>query len=354
MTLKRLLFDGTDGTTATTGNTGAASLSALGGGTLVLANSVGEHSTTGLLATSVGTNACSGRFTPVGPGKTMSFRGTLRSPSVAPAAGQFHVSHTFRRSGGVKTRLRWTETGTLQLADGSSGQVQTIATGLSWGTKYDVSMRLVVGTATTSPYDGVVNVVVRDMSGTTLGSYAASNYNLGTEDVAEFDLGVVTSNGGAHSVGWEDVQIDDGNTAEIPPYVPGAQSGSYTGTVTATGFTPTGGTAQAVLADASDASLVTSIDNPTAATAVLSGTLVALAPPTGDFTVRIRGRKTGASSGTYTVKVKVGATTIATKTATIPDALGASDVVFTTTDLAAMSAGDWAAVTLEVAAAAAA
>lgn len=125
-------------------------------------------------------------------------------------------------------------------------------------------------------------------------------------------------------------------------------SASYASIASSTGWTATGGTVLAVLSDASDATYITSSDNPTAV--LFDGTLAPLSVPTGDFTVQVRCQKLNSTSGTMTAKLYDGATLRATVSAVaIPDATTTVNVTFLAANISAVTS--WAAgvrLTIEV------
>lgn len=118
---------------------------------------------------------------------------------------------------------------------------------------------------------------------------------------------------------------------------------SYASVASSTGWTATGGTVQAVLADSSDSTLITSSDNPT--NVLLDGTLAAVTAPAAgtNFVVRVRCRKIGASTGTLTGKLYDGTTLRSTVAVSMPNTLGDVDVIFPAADIAAIPSSTWTA-----------
>jgi len=108
-----------------------------------------------------------------------------------------------------------------------------------------------------------------------------------------------------------------------------------------TGWTATGGTVQAVLADTSSATYVTSPGNPTGA--LIDGTLQPMTPPAAEqpLVVRLRGNKTGASTGSIVVKLYDGTTLRATQTvASVPNSEADMVVTFPAASITAITS--WA------------
>lgn len=117
---------------------------------------------------------------------------------------------------------------------------------------------------------------------------------------------------------------------------------SYDSLASSTGWTPTGGTALAVISDSSDSTLLTSSDNPV--NVLLDGYLPAAvtAPGAGqNFVTRVRCDRPGSSSGTITGRLYEGATLRSTVVVAVPASLGDVDIVFPAADLAAIAPTSW-------------
>ena len=114
--------------------------------------------------------------------------------------------------------LRLLTNGNLELADVGSAHFGTIATGLTWGQKYRVSLMVAGGSSTAGA------VTAKVYSGTTawttqLGStFTASNWNLGADAVDRFNLGVTANSAAAVILGIDTIQLNDGSTTEIGDY----------------------------------------------------------------------------------------------------------------------------------------
>ena len=119
-------------------------------------------------------------------------------------------------------------------------------------------------------------------------------------------------------------------------------------TVVATGWTAIGGTAQAALADTSDATLITSPTTPTSSP--VDVTLQPIETPTGDLTVTVRADRTGgATSASIVATLRDGATVIATA-ATINPTGTTSDLTatFLAANISGVTQAKWRAGTLVV------
>lgn len=120
---------------------------------------------------------------------------------------------------------------------------------------------------------------------------------------------------------------------------------SYDSIASSTGLTATGGTVLAVISDSSDATLLTTSDNPTAV--LLDGYLPPMAAPGAgqNFITRIRADRPGSSSGTVTGRLYEGATLRSTIVANIPSSLADVDISFPAADLTAITLASWTAIT---------
>jgi len=136
--------------------------------------------------------------------------------------------------------------------------------------------------------------------------------------------------------------VTDGSGSSSDDVIVTATSRRRIATVTSsTGWTATGGTVQAVLADNSSATYVTSPNNPSGA--LIDGILQPITPPAAGqpFVVRLRGYKSGATSGSVTVKLYDGAALRATQVIpAIPDAEGEMTATFPSGDIALVTS--WA------------
>lgn len=183
-------------------------------------------------------------------------------------------------------------------------------------------------------------------SGTKTYAWTKTSGPTGTFSSAATSTGTFTPTGGA-GVYVLRCTVTDGSGTDFDELtvtvttVPSTTS--YTTITSSTGWVATGGTVQAVLADGSDATYVTSPNSPSSAQ--VDGVLGAVTPPSPgqDFVVNLRLQKISATSGSLVCRLYDGATLISTvNVSSIPDTLSNVPVTFPAAEIAAMPSGTWA------------
>lgn len=352
MTLKSITLEGSAGTAVTTANSGASQISATPG-TVTYDASMAENGTTGAKFTNGTGVVCIGRWLANNADTQMAFAGVVTTPNVAPASGIVTMG-TLRWSGGVSLRFNYSNTNTITVTDAAGANtvtLLTVAQGSAINTRFRIEAVVTVGTGTG---DGHYEISVYAANGgtTQLNHISSTTYNLGTNPIVGGDFGIINIVTPVYSVGWDDLQFNDGSSAEIGPYTPPSQAFA-SWTVTTNWATLGGGSVAANLSDNNDSTGITSLTNPTAQ--VLTGVLPALVKPAGDLVVPFRGYRSASTSGTITAKLYEGATLRATVTGiAIPTSVGAITVTFLAASLVPISVSAFAAgliVTLEVTAA---
>lgn len=210
MTLKTLDFEtGPEGAALTMANTGAAQINAASGGSAAFAKDTVRVGQLGARFTS-GTNALAiGRFNATAANNTLSI-GIVFQHKQTPIllTGVLSIRH----GSGVAGRINWNPDNSLSIVDSGLGNTLTIATGLTPGTNYELTIRAKSATTTT----GTVTAVLYSNSGTELGRATSSTYNLTTNTLAAVDVGIINTNSASGTiVALDCLQLDDGNANEL-------------------------------------------------------------------------------------------------------------------------------------------
>lgn len=243
------------------------------------------------------------------------------------------------RSGGTKIGDIRVNSGTTSLTLRDNNTAPSGMTTAALGTGlHRVSIRVTPGSAT----------------GHELRVYSGSNRHGTTPDFSA--TGAATSAGQSSSsylilgintvstwsVGMDRLRIDD---AAEPA---GVQVPLSFGSVTATGWSATGGSAIGVLSDTDDATFLTSPTAPSGSVTDL--VLPPVEPPAGDLPVTLRASRVDASSGSVAVTLRDGSTTVATATVTgtIGTSLSNLTATFAAANISSVTTAKWRAGTLVV------
>lgn len=210
MTLKTLDFEtGPEGATLTTSNSGASQINAASGGSAVFAKDTVRSGQLGARFTS-GTNALAiGRFNATTANNTLSV-GVVFQHKQTPTLLTGVLS--LRHGSGVAGRINWLPDNSLVIVDSGLGNSLTIATGLTPGANYELTIRAKSATTTT----GTITAVLYNNAGTEIGRATSSAYNLTANTLAAVDVGIINTNSTAGTiVALDYLQLDDGNTNEL-------------------------------------------------------------------------------------------------------------------------------------------
>ncbi len=220
MALVQYLFEGgSEGATATNANTGS-STSSVAGGTHVLSGDAKAHGVLGFKATNASGSGTFRRYSFSGSATTtvFQFSGVVTLPSQAPLQNTT-ICGFVNSSGSVRLAIGISPDGKLRLTDVGSAHFATL-TDITWGAKYRVTVEAVGGSTTAS------QVTAHVYSGTTswtasIGTpLSVSNWNMSTDSIIGADIGITSSPGAiVLSVGWDDVQLNDGSGSEMSDIV---------------------------------------------------------------------------------------------------------------------------------------
>lgn len=346
MTLKTYTLEGTQGAQITAANSGASQISATPG-ILTYDSAYASSGTTGAKVVSAASVIAIARLLANAPAAQMAFEGSFTTPAVTPGSGTYVTMMTLRNASGTALRIKYTPANSIVLMDAGALNDVTLLAGASPATQYRIAIVCLVGAATVAPYDGHYSINIYPAGGGTTPANASPltspTYNLGTTPIVGGDFGVTNIISSVITMGFDDIQFNDGGAAEIGPYVPPSQA--FASWPLTTSWTVLGGgTVTANLSDNNDSTGITSITNPTAQ--VLKGQLPALLKPAADLVCPFRGYRSASTSGSITAKLYEGGTAGTASSGTlrstvtgiaIPTSVGAINVVFPAADLVAVS-----------------
>lgn len=310
------LDTGPEGTALSNGNSGSTANSLTGGSTVVFAAAMAAHGAFGAKVDVKAASQALRRWTFAGGVGATNWAASIVFTLPASAPGNALTLAKFATAAdSVRLSIILNAAGDLVIADSGLAHQETVATGLTWGAKYRVSIVATGGSATAS------SVQVKVYSGTTSwttqvgATLAETDWNLGTDQVNRVDIGSTVNSAAATIFGFDDIQLDDGRTTEIPDFaIPNAaptvtagprQSVAAGATVNLT-FTAADG-------DGSIASRATTFDFPlTGAPTITGGTTATPSFPAGTAPARYLVRQT--------VTDNLGATAFATTEVVVPAA----------------------------------
>lgn len=217
MALTTYLFENnTEGTALTNGNSGSVASSLGTGSSAVFAAAMKAHGSFGARFIN-GASANAFRRFPLSTASTQwQFSGVVTLPASTPTenvaiAGFPRADGNNRIVIGINANGRVYVTGV-----GGAGIADVITTSLTPGQKYRITVQCLGGSTSAS----IVTVKVYSQ---TSGSWttqvdttwSSSSFNTGTEAVIGVDIGIVTARSTSYTVGWDDVQLNDGAGGEI-------------------------------------------------------------------------------------------------------------------------------------------
>jgi hypothetical protein len=214
--LVRYLFNGTDGQDLTLANSGAdlISTSAGNGSYIRFATSMGAHGTTGVRLNTMSTSfSCTAQFPLNATSSRMQATLLFTSPAATPSGALTIIA--LRHASGRAGAVQWNVAGQLNFIDGSN-TITTIApaSAVQLGTQYRLSIDA-TGASTTN---GTLDIKLYTPTGTTaLRTVTVTNANLSANEFTGIRLG---DGGVTGDVGYEDLQLNDGEGAEIVAYSP--------------------------------------------------------------------------------------------------------------------------------------
>lgn len=223
MTLVQFGLDaGPEGATLTDGNSGSNTGS---GSPVTFTAATKAHGAFGATAATVAANANAfRRWGMSAPATSWSFSMVVTLPASAPANAITFAGFP-RDNGSHRAQIRVETTGRIQFLGRAGTSFHTLAeaANVTWGSKYRITLVVAGGSATASTVTGKVYREATPGAGawtTQVGTtLTASGFDTGTEQVVGVDLGIASSSVAPVSIGFDDVQMEDGRTTEIPDFV---------------------------------------------------------------------------------------------------------------------------------------
>lgn len=281
MTLVQYGLDtGPESTVLTTANSGLSDKSPANTTDITFAAAAKAHGAFGARASTPAGASRFARFKFAGAvsNTTWAFSGVVDLPD-APVGNAVEFFGFPNASGSKRCYVRIENTGRIQFVGRAGSSFHTLleAVDVTWGAKYRITLVVQGGSSTASVVQGKVyrentpgSGAFTTQVGTTL---SVSTVDTGTDAVIGVDAGVTNTSAAAAVVGFDDLQLNDGSTSEIPDFVlpndppvvtaGAAQSVSAGATVTLA-FTATDG-------DGSIASRATTFDYPTSGAPTITG-----------------------------------------------------------------------------------
>lgn len=223
MTQVNYLFEGgSEGLALSNANSGS-STSSVGGGSHVFAAAARAHGGSGFTVSNVAGSASFRRFPFAAAATTWQASIVVKLP--ASAVGGNVVLASFCNSSGVgRLKVIVNSSGTIYLADNGSAHTATVAAsgdGVTWGGQYRIAIQAVGGSTTASQvnaraYSGTPGTGWTSAIGTAI---AVTNWDLSVDQIVGVDLGITGYVTAAITVGFDDLQVNDGAGSAIGDYV---------------------------------------------------------------------------------------------------------------------------------------
>lgn len=281
MTLVQYGLDtGPESTVLTTANSGLSDKSPANTTDITFAAAAKAHGAFGARASTPAGASRFARFKFAGAvsATTWSFSGVVDLPD-APVGNAVEFFGFPNASGSKRCYVRIENTGRIQFVGRAGSSFHTLleAVDVTWGAKYRITLVVQGGSSTASVVQGKVyrentpgSGTFTTQVGTTL---SVSTVDTGTDAVIGVDAGVTNTSAAAVVVGFDDLQLNDGSTSEIPDFVlpndppvvtAGAAQSVAAGATVTLAFTATDG-------DGSIASRATTFDYPTSGAPTITG-----------------------------------------------------------------------------------
>lgn len=227
MTLVQYGLDtGPESTVLTTANSGLSDKSPASTTDITFAAAAKGHGAFGARASTPAGASRFARFKFAGAvsATTWSFSGVVDLPD-APVGNAVEFFGFPNASGSKRCYVRIENTGRIQFVGRAGSSFHTLldAVDVTWGAKYRITLVVQGGSSTASVVQGKVyredspgSGTFTTQVGTTL---SVSTVDTGTDAVIGVDAGVTNTSAAAVVVGFDDLQLNDGSTSEIPDFV---------------------------------------------------------------------------------------------------------------------------------------
>lgn len=214
MALTRYLFEtGPDGAALTNANSGSSAASVNGGSVSVFSAAHKAHGNLGARFTNVSGGNSYRRYPFASSATTWQFSGVFTMPA-APATS-FGILGFPNSGGSWRMQLIVNTESRLVISD-AAGNTTQITSPLTAGAKYRVSLQIVGGSTTSSSVTAKLYSESAGTWTTQVGStWTSSTFNTSTDALIGADIGVLTSAATAYTIGWDDIQVNNGAGSEI-------------------------------------------------------------------------------------------------------------------------------------------
>lgn len=216
MTLVKYQFEGgSEGAAATNANSGS-SASSVASGTHVFAAAAKAHGNLGFQMTNASGSGTFRRY-PFSGGATpttFQFSGVVTLPAQAPLQNT-NICSFANSAGTTRLGVAMTPDGKLRINDVGAAHVAYLAD-ITWGAKYRITIEAVGGSTTSSQVNVHVYSGTNSWSAPIGTPLSVANWNMSTDSIVGVDIGMASSPGAiVLTVGWDDVQLNDGAGGEI-------------------------------------------------------------------------------------------------------------------------------------------
>jgi hypothetical protein len=127
------------------------------------------------------------------------------------------MTASFSNAGGTgRVQLGVNSLGQLIISGSGASGIAAISGVLTGDARYRITLQVIGGSTTASQVTAKVYSETSGSWTTQSGStWTSSTYNTGTDDVIGADIGIINSLATSYTVGWDDVQLNDGAGGEI-------------------------------------------------------------------------------------------------------------------------------------------
>lgn len=252
MTLNVFTFEnGPEGAALTNGTSGSVASSVNAPSTSVFSASAAAHGSFGGRFTAGAANNAYRRWPFAVPTQRFQFSGVVTLPATTPAANTTILS--FSNSAGVgRLTLQYEPAGGLVLRDQGGAHFYSLGTSAVFtpGGQYRIAIEAIGGSLTASRVTAQAYSKSGTRFTTPVGTAVnATDANMTTDSIVGTDVGIVTQSAAVYSIGWDDLQLNDGVGNRISDYgsVPLVDAGAHksalpntTVSLTGTATTPEG------------------------------------------------------------------------------------------------------------------
>lgn len=150
------------------------------------------------------------------PAKTHQFSAVVTLPARPPSGTTLTIASAANQSGAGRVVFYYNSAGAIGLRGRSSSELGVIVTNRQPGEKVRLTANTIGGSATASEITAKAYVGANGSWNTQVGSTLhTTTADTGTDDVVGWDLGILSTQADAYTIGWDDIQLNDGPGPEI-------------------------------------------------------------------------------------------------------------------------------------------